>query len=112
MMRWHKYLGRIVSMLAFGSVLIVGGATAQESRLDRVTVQKKVAIGIGYAAPPMNYMDRGVWAGFDMDLAAAIARHLPTPVAVEFVKVDTTTRVVFLAAGRVDMTISSMSHTR
>jgi polar amino acid transport system substrate-binding protein len=112
MMGWHRYPSRIVSMLAFGSILIAGGATAQESRLDRVIAQKRVAIGIGYAAPPMNYMDRGVWAGFDMDLAAAIASHLPAPVAVEFVKVDTTTRVVFLAAGRVDMTISSMSHTR
>jgi polar amino acid transport system substrate-binding protein len=100
-------------MLAFSSALVAGGATAQESRLDRVILQKRVAIGIGYAAPPMNYMDQGVWTGFDMDLASAIALHLPVPeVKVEFVKVDTTTRVVFLIAGRVDMTISSMSHTR
>jgi polar amino acid transport system substrate-binding protein len=96
------------------SMLATAGATAQESRLDRVIAQKRVIIGVGYAAPPMNYTDgKGLWTGFDMDLANAIARRLPVPGAtVEFVKVDTTTRVVFLTAGRVDMTISSMSHTR
>ena len=82
MMRWHRYPRRVVSMLAFGSVFFVTGATAQESRLDRVTAQKRVAIGIGYAAPPMNYMDRGVWTGFDMDLAAAIARRTDADVSV------------------------------
>jgi polar amino acid transport system substrate-binding protein len=104
---------RILSVLAIGSVLATTGAVAQESRLDRVIAQKRVTIGVGYAAPPMNFMDKkGLWTGFDMDLAAAIARRLPGSVTPEFVKVDTTTRVVFLTAGRVDMTVSSMSHTR
>ena len=104
---------RLLSAVVFGSTLIASIAAAQESRLDRVIAQKRVTIGVGYAAPPMNFMDKkGVWTGFDMDLAAAIARRLPGSVTPEFVKVDTTTRVVFLTTGRVDMTVSSMSHTR
>lgn len=116
-MRRYGFRRQILARLALGSFLVALGAAAaaaQESRLDRVIAQKRVTIGVGYAAPPMNYMDKkGLWTGFDMDLAAALVRHLPVPgVTAEFVKVDTTTRVVFLTAGRVDMTISSMSHTR
>ncbi|MBR0965670.1 transporter substrate-binding domain-containing protein [Bradyrhizobium diazoefficiens] len=109
----HQYSSRTRMLLVVAFSFIASAVSAQESRLDRVLSQKSVAIGLGYSAPPMNYMDHGVWAGFDMDLARAVVARLPIPgIKVEFVKVDTTTRVVFLTAGRVDMTISSMSHTR
>lgn len=113
-MHRYRYASLILAALTLAYAFIAGEALAQRSRLDRVIAEKRVAIGLGYAAPPMNFIDdRGTWTGFDMDLAAAVARHLPAAgVATEFVKVDTTTRIVFLTAGRVDMTISSMSHTR
>ena len=64
----------------------------------------------------MNYLDeKGNHTGFDIDLARAIAEKLGKkhgPLEVEFVKVDSKTRVAFLAAGRINMTVSSMSHTR
>ncbi len=81
------------------------------SVLDKVLTAKKVVVGVGYTVPPMNYLDeQGNHMGFDVDLARAVAEKLG--VGVELVKVDSKTRVAFLAAGRVDMTVSSMSHTR
>ncbi len=87
-----------------------------QSTLDKVLAAKKIVIGSGYTVPPMNYLDeKGEHTGFDIDLAQAIAEQLGDkygPLEVEFVKVDSKTRVTFLVAGRIDMTMSSMSHTR
>jgi polar amino acid transport system substrate-binding protein len=87
------------------------------STLDKVTASRKIAIGSGYTVPPMNYLDEaGNHVGFDIDLGRAVADKLGAaiggPLEVELVRVDSQSRVTFLAAGRVDLTISSMSHTR
>jgi polar amino acid transport system substrate-binding protein len=87
-----------------------------QSTLDKVIAAKKIVIGSGYTVPPMNYLDeKGEHTGFDIDLGRAIAEQLGKeygPLEIEFVKVDSKTRVAFLVAGRIDMTMSSMSHTR
>ncbi len=99
-----------------GSAAPAEAPKASTSRLDKVKSSKKVAIGIGYTVPPMNYIDdRGVWTGFDMDLAKEVVKKLAAKIPgleAEYVKVDSKTRVLFLATGRIDMAISSMSHTR
>jgi len=82
-----------------------------ESTLDEVKKRGVVRIGSGTTVPPMNYIDEnGSWTGFDLDLGDAIADRLG--VKVERVNVNNKTRVAFLATGRIDLTISSMSHTK
>lgn len=89
----------------------VPGLAYAESALDEVRKRGVVRIGSGTTVPPMNYIDEnGAWTGFDLDLGDAIANRLG--VKVERVNVNNKTRVAFLASGRIDLTISSMSHTK
>jgi polar amino acid transport system substrate-binding protein len=98
----------IIALLAF---VVAHTAASAESILDKVKKAGVVRIGSGTTTPPMNYLDeKGNWTGFDLDLGDAIAEKLG--VKVERVNVNTKTRVAFLAAGRIDLTVSSMSHTR
>ena len=104
-LRW-RYLFIIVCLLSAFPAL--AGA---ESTLEAVKKKGVVRIGSGTTVPPMNYIDEnGVWTGFDLDLGDAIADRLG--VEVERVNVNNKTRVAFLASGRIDLTISSMSHTK
>jgi polar amino acid transport system substrate-binding protein len=81
------------------------------SILNEVKKRGVIRIGTGTTVPPMNYIDEnGNWTGFDVDLGNAIAEKLG--VKVERVNVNNKTRIAFLANRRVDLTISSMSHTR
>jgi polar amino acid transport system substrate-binding protein len=82
----------------------------QSSVTDHVRRTGVVRVGTGKTVPPLNYIDEhGEWTGFDVDLGNAIAKKLG--VRVERVNVNNKTRVAFLASGRIDMTVSSMSHT-
>src|SRR5579862_1925449 len=86
-------------------------AASDVSILDKVIKAGVVRIGTGTTTPPMNYLDdKGNWTGFDVDLGDAIAAKLG--VKVERVNVNNKTRIAFLADGQIDLTISSMSHTR
>ncbi|MCG8335531.1 MAG: transporter substrate-binding domain-containing protein [Proteobacteria bacterium] len=84
---------------------------AAESILDSVKKKGVIRIGSGQTVPPLNYInEKGQWTGFDIELGDAIAEKMG--VRVERVNVNNKTRVAFLASGRIDLTISSMSHTR
>ena len=99
----------IIAFLAFVSHTAV--FAGDESILDKVKKAGVVRIGSGTTTPPLNYLDeQGNWTGFDIDLGDAIAAKLG--VKVDRVNVNNKTRVAFLAAGRIDLTVSSMSHTR
>lgn len=90
------------------STSVIAGA---ESILDQVNKRGVVKIGSGTTVPPVNYIDKdGNWTGFDIDLGDAIAKKLG--VKVKRVNVNNKTRIAFLASGRIDLAISSMSHTR
>lgn len=94
-------------MFLLGTSVIAGA----ESILDQVNKRGVVKIGSGTTVPPVNYIDKdGNWTGFDIDLGDAIAKKLG--VKVKRVNVNNKTRIAFLASGRIDLAISSMSHTR
>ncbi len=105
-----KKLSMIFSLMVL-FVFCTSGIAGAKSILDEVKKRGVVRIGSGTTVPPMNYIDKdGNWTGFDIDLGDAIAKRLG--VKVERVNVNNKTRVAFLASGRIDLTISSMSHTR
>ncbi len=87
------------------------GFAEAESILDQVRKRGVVRIGSGTTVPPLNYIDKDWnWTGFDIDLGDEIAKRLG--VKVERINVNNKTRIAFLANRRIDVTISSMSHTR
>lgn len=91
-------------------VSFVTSASA-ESTLDKVKKAGVVKIGSGTTVPPVNYIDKdGNWTGFDIAIGDEIAKRLG--VKVERVNVNNKTRIAFLANGRIDLTVSSMSVTR
>lgn len=102
---------------AFASVCLAAvclttsaASLADASLLDTVNSRGTVRIGIGYLTPPMNFLDdKGEPAGFDIDLARAIADKMG--VKPEFIQVNNKTRVTSLTTGQVDMVLSNINHT-
>ena len=85
-----------------------GSAT---STLDHVEEAGMVRVGVRNDNPPMSFLNAsGVWVGFDLDLAMALANQLGHNL--ELVVVDGITRITSLQEGTVDMSIASMNHTR
>ena len=98
-----------VSLLALG--LGRPALAGSWENLDEV-IQKRgaIAIGIGYSTPPMNYLDdQGQHAGFDVDLAKALAERMHLRYTV--VKVNNKTRITSLSGGETDMVLSNMNRT-
>ncbi len=115
---FHKGGFRIMKKLKLSCLVIIvclisaiPALAVADSILDEVRKRGVLRIGSGTTVPPMNYIDEnGLWTGFDLDLGDAIAKRLG--VKVERVNVNNKTRVAFLASGRIDLTISNMSHTK
>lgn len=77
---------------------------------QRVLAAGSVRIGVKADAPPFGSERQGVRQGFDIDIAAAVARRLGVePV---FVSVTSADRIPRLCAGEVDMVVASMTQTR
>jgi polar amino acid transport system substrate-binding protein len=99
-------LSVLVLLVSFASVSFAG-----KSILDEVKKRGVIRIGSGTTVPPVNYIDKdGNWTGFDIEIGDEIGRRLG--VKVERVNVNNKTRIAFLANRRIDLTVSSMSHTR
>lgn len=100
----------VLTLCAF--VLAAGPALAAEwQNLDQI-IQKRgtVRIGLGYATPPMNFLnDQGEMDGFDADLARGLAEKMA--LKAEIVRVNDKTRITSLVSGETDMVLSNMNHT-
>jgi len=100
----------IISLFIIAVVCFATTANAQ-SIGDEVKQRGVLRIGTGNTLPPLNYVDKdGDWKGFDIDIGNALADKLG--VKVERVVVNNKTRIAFLANRRIDLAISSMSHTK
>lgn len=102
-----------ILVLALCAVLLAGPVQAATgwTNLDQV-IQKRgtVRIGLGYATPPMNFLnDQGELDGFDADLARGLAEKMG--LKAEFVRVNDKTRITSLVSGETDMVLSNMNHT-
>ena len=87
-----------------------GTSTQNESVFDAVKKRGVLHAGIRSDNPPHSYIDgQGLWVGFDVDIAEALAEELG--VKLERVKVNELTRISYLKNGKVDVAVASMSHT-
>ena len=101
----------LVVLVVLSFLVSFVSSAAAKSVLDKVKKAGVINIGSGTTVPPVNYIDKdGNWTGFDIEIGNEIAKRLG--VKVNRINVNNKTRIAFLANGRVDITVSSMSHTR
>jgi len=85
-------------------------STQNENVLDAVKKRGDLHSGIRFDDPPHGYIDgQGLWVGFDVDIAEALAEEMG--VILERVNVDELTRISYLKNGKIEVAVASMSHT-
>ena len=93
-----------------GSNAVTTTTAAHVSHLDAVHQRGELRVGIRYEDPPHSFVDSsGQLAGFDVDIAAAVAKQLG--VQLKIVRVDELTRISYLKNGTIDVAITSISKT-
>ncbi len=103
---------RLVTLALAASLVMAFAASAfAGATYDKVMKDKVVRTGIMTdSIPGAFYNEKKEWVGFDVDIAAAIAKKLG--VKLDKVPVSNKTRIGFLQQGRIDMSVSNMTHKR
>lgn len=102
-------------LLAVSLALVLCGCSISfkknENTLSHAVLMKKLTIGIRSDSKPFGFVDKqGNPAGFDVDIAKGIARHiLGDENAIDFVYVTPQSRILDLNSKRIDMVIAIMS---
>jgi len=105
------------ALLIIGFVLIAGLSSCakrqEEDLMQKVLKRDKLVIGVKYDTKPFGFIDKNQkLQGFDIDLSREIAKRLlGREDAVEFQQVTTSSRIISLTSGNVDMVIASMTIT-
>lgn len=103
-------LGKLVA-LATALMLCVSAVAHAGPTYDRIMEDKKIRVGLMTDSIPGGfYNEKGEWGGFDYDIASEIAKRLG--VDIERVQVNNKTRVAYVQQGRIDISVSNMTHTR
>jgi len=98
----------VAAMLAFAAL---PAAAQQKSVYDQVKERGVLRAGVTTEVPFFGFIDeRGEQAGFDADIARAIAQKLG--VKAELVPVTSATRIPMLQQGRIDLIAATLSHYR
>ena len=83
---------------------------APKDQLDTIREAGKLVVGIEGTYPPFNFVDdAGNYAGYDIDVATAVAEHIG--VEVEFVMAEWDALLVGIDAGRWDTVIADVTAT-
>ncbi|HTR79677.1 MAG TPA: transporter substrate-binding domain-containing protein, partial [Gemmatimonadaceae bacterium] len=104
-----QFFARVVAVLMFAT-LALSGAGANARTLDEILHAEKLIVGVNPNVPPAAlYNDRNELDGFDVEFSKKIAEMLG--VQIEFVAVGANDRVPFVASGKVDYVMGSMTRT-
>lgn len=78
---------------------------------DRVIKTGKLRLGVPYNLIPQGFLDNeGRWVGYEVDVAAELARHMNQKL--EMVKVNDRTWGAMLSSGKIDAALCRIKHTR
>ncbi len=78
---------------------------------DRVVKTGKLRLGVPYNLIPQGFLDNeGHWVGFEVDVAAEMARHMN--LKLEMVKVNDRTWRSLLSSDKIDAAMCRIKHTR
>src|SRR3954468_6446707 len=101
-------LHRTIAAALFGAVLSaawIGSAAAD--KLDDIKARGKLLIGNSETSPPFSSRENGKVIGYDVDLAAQVAKRLG--IGVEFVPIINSERIPALQQNRIDLAASGMT---
>lgn len=81
--------------------------------LQDVKARGKLITGVKVDFPPFGFLDKkGVYKGFDIDIAKALSKGLfGNEGAVEFVSVTSENRIVFLTSRKIDVIVATLTIT-
>jgi polar amino acid transport system substrate-binding protein len=98
----------IAATALLGAALTFGltGAAAAD-KLDEVKARGKLLVGNSETSPPFSSRENGKVVGYDVDLAAHVAKRLGVPM--EFVPVINAERIPALQQNRIDLAASGMT---
>jgi ABC-type amino acid transport substrate-binding protein/ABC-type amino acid transport system permease subunit len=90
---------------------VAGGRCGEASNdaLRAVLCRGRLRVGVRTNYPGFGEQRAGAWAGYEVDLARALAERLGT--GLELVGVTPATRIAMLLEGRIDIVIATMGHT-
>jgi polar amino acid transport system substrate-binding protein len=102
---------RTILICALAIVCCSAGEAWSGPVFDRVTKSGVVRLGVAYNRYPQGFVKpTGEWVGFEVDLAAEIARHMN--LKLEAVKVSDKSWPSLLSSGRIDGALCRIRHTR
>jgi len=98
----------VAGLLVLLGLITSAVAWAQSPTLDRINKNGVIRVGVKTDYKPFGYLDpSGKIVGFEVDLAAGVARRLNAKL--ELVPVQTANRIEFLQQGRIDLMIATMT---
>lgn len=119
-LEYNEFMWRVIlifCLMLINGILWLGcqhaGPKAPENLLAEVQQRGFLRVGVKYDSPPFGFLDADdTLKGFEIDLAREIARRLlGSAKAVQFVQVNTATRVATLNARQVDFVLATMTIT-
>ncbi|OGI22569.1 MAG: hypothetical protein A2287_06050 [Candidatus Melainabacteria bacterium RIFOXYA12_FULL_32_12] len=107
--------GRILLLILALSIFTGLAACTQpkykQDLLERVTQRGKIIVGVKYDSKPFGYIDENQkLQGYDIDLVKEIAKRiLGNENAVEFQQVTSSSRIISLTSGTIDLVAATMT---
>src|SRR5262249_46878082 len=99
--------GPIAKALLSAALLLGVAGSAAADKLDEIKARGKLLIGNSDTSPPFSSRENGKVVGYDIDLAAQVAKRLA--VGMEFVSVINSERIPALQQDRIDLAASGMT---
>src|SRR5437764_10744858 len=101
-------LARTIAAALVGAALSTAWmGSAAADKLDDIKARGKLLVGNSETSPPFSSREGGKIVGYDIDLAAQVAKRLG--VTMEFVSIINSERIPALQQDRVDLAASGMT---
>jgi polar amino acid transport system substrate-binding protein len=98
---------RLAALLVSAAVVLGTTGLAAADKLDEIKARGKLLVGNSETSPPFSSREDGKIVGYDIDLAARVAKRLD--VTMEFVPIINSERIPALQQDRVDLAASGMT---
>jgi ABC-type amino acid transport substrate-binding protein len=108
---------RVMAVVLFASSFVAVAAVADAGTLDQIKQSGKIRIGYRVSEPPMSFVDQnGNPVGYSIDLCSRIVTEVKTKlgnpnISVEYVAVDSATRLPMLADNSIDILCGATTKT-